>query len=207
MLYLAKKRVVVYIGIFGFLWFPAAVCAEQAVLEVGPAIPSQEPFTLGKVPSEVTLEETVLERPSFDQEIPFENFFQLRGAEVASGMLQSRFTLGRRIESQILKPEKTFRISSRGGLRDYLDRQPQKNERALLDPEAFFEQQLTWGFDAAEATVEFLNSTAVPMVGGLLSGVLEVGQDLRRVDKRLRKHRLHLRYSNGGPTASYRVKY
>lgn len=207
MFYLTEKRVVAFIGICGFLWLPATAYSDQSLLEVGPAIPPQEFFALGSVPGEIVLEDSILGQPSYNQDILSEDSFHLRGVEVADEALRSRFTLSKRIESQIFKPQTTFRISSKGDVQDYLNRAPQKERRIPLDPEALFEQQLSWGVETAEATVELLNATALPLVGDLLSGVLEVGQGFQKVDQHLKKHHLHLRYSDGGPTASYQVKY
>ena len=207
MYYLTEKKLIAFIGICGLLWLPETAYSEQSLLEVGPAIPPQEFFALGNVPGEIALEESFLEQPPSDQNIFFEDLFHLRGAQVADEALRSRFILSKRIESQIFKPGATFRISSKGNVQEYLNRAPQKEERFPLDPEALFEQQLSWGFETAQATVELLNSTALPLVGNLLSGVLEVGQSFEQADRRLKKRHLHLRYSDGGPTASYRLKY
>ena len=207
MLLLTERRVVAFIGICGFLWFPATASSEQSLLEMGPAVPSQEPFALGDLPRGLTPEESLLEPLSLDPEISFEDSFHLRGAAVSDTSLKSRFDLGKRIESQILRPETTFRISSRGDMQDYLGHPPQGEGQTPIDPEVSFEQQVALGFEAAEATVEFLNATAFPLVGSFLSGAVEAGQGLRQVDRRLKKHHLHLRYSNGGPTASYQLRY
>ena len=206
-LYSIERKLVTFLGICGFLWLPTTAHAEESLLEVGAAIPPQELFALGDAPKDIPLEDSILREPSPDQEFPFEESFHLRGTEVANASLRARFVLGRRIESQIFKPTATFRISSKGDAQDYLNHTPQKEGRVPLDPEALFEQQLSWGFETAETTVELLNSTALPLVGNLLSGVLEVGQSLRQVDRHLKKHHLHLRYSDGRPTASYQVEY
>ena len=205
MSYLTEKNIVVLIGVCGFLWLPADAYSEEPLL--GSVLPSQEILPLLDFPTTDVLGEGPLVS-ILEQETPLEDSFRFpNGEDVSNQVMQTRFFLGERIGPQIVKPETTFRMSAKGGFGTYLNQKRQRAEIVPIDPEVLLEQQLAMGVEAAETTVEFFDSTAIPLVGSLVSGVIEVGQGLQKVDRRLKRHHLHLWYSDGRPTASYRIKY
>ncbi len=147
------------------------------------------------------------EEDPFRLEASFQDNFRLpEGKTLPMRAIRSRFLLGERVEPLIFRPNTTFQLSARGGFDTYMNRS-REEEVFLLNSDLIFEEQLRWGLEVAETTVEFFNSTAVPLLGGVVSGLVEVGETFYQVDRNLRKRHLHLRYSNSQPTASYRIKF
>lgn len=124
-----------------------------------------------------------------------------KGKEVALQRLEGRFRMGRRAISVFCHPRVTFSLRAEG-LQHYMTRGPLK-KFPLTD-----EEKLAASFRFAESVAESLQAVPIPLVGNFLVGCIEVGRNLEKTNKKIKKnYRLHLNYSDKTLQAAYRESF
>ena len=128
-MYLTEKKIVVLIGVCGFLWFPADAHAEEPLL-VTTSPPQDISLPLWETPTgDFLLEKGLTTEPVLEEETVFGDSFHLpSGNRISGRVMQTRFFLGEKIGQQVINPETSFRMSAKGSFRSYL------NEREVVFP-------------------------------------------------------------------------
>jgi len=126
------------------------------------------------------------------------------GKEVVLERLQSKFLVGKRAMGFVYHPEVTLTIRTGKGLHNYMSW-----DKTEIDPRLLTEdEKIALGFHYAEYVTESIQALPIPFVGSLLAGCLKVGEDVERINKRIKtKYRLHLRFSGKSFQAAYKESF
>ena len=195
-------------GLFGLSCFTREARSEEIVSSLSSPEALFLDGTLKTIPSLLNQINVLDEQTIFigEEQMPFLEELPLhlpKGNEITLLILQRKLSVGKRAAGLVYHSEATVSVRA-GGLRHYM---------AMYHPEEMYlmmteEQKIAWGFGMAESVAEAIEALPIPIVGNLAIGLMKVGRDIEKANKKIKTHyRLHLNYSGKVFRASFKESF